>query len=64
MPVQAACSEDGVVRVYEAADVMNLSNWSQVVGHIIFCDFIILLALYSLSHTHMFLAIKIPLDRI
>jgi len=26
--VQATCSVDGVVRIYEATDVMNLSIWN------------------------------------
>jgi len=27
----AACSSEGVIRIYEAMDVMNLTSWSQMV---------------------------------
>jgi hypothetical protein len=26
---QAGCSEEGVIRIYEAMDIMNLSSWTQ-----------------------------------
>jgi len=29
--VQATCSTDGMLRIYEAQDVMNLSQWSLTV---------------------------------
>ena len=32
MCIQATCSTDGQLRIYEAPDVMNLSQWSLLVS--------------------------------
>ncbi len=29
-PLEAACSADGYIRIYEAMDIMNLNHWSLV----------------------------------
>ena len=31
VPCQATCSTDGKLRIYEASDVMNLSQWQIMV---------------------------------
>ena len=35
--VQATCSKDGTVRIYEAPDIMNLGQWQLQVSGILNC---------------------------